>query len=133
MEPNGCLIWTRYRDSDGYGHVNQGGRRCQAHRVAWETCYDKIPDGLTVDHLCRNRSCVNPTHMELVSREENYRRGRWGNLNPGTCAKGHPFDMVISNGKRQKRACRSCRQEWSKQGRQRRRAAELDSGVGPAR
>ena len=76
---NGCIEWTGGRDRYGYGKFNLvvDGRRRQtgAHRAAWLADLGDIPDGLVIDHLCRNRACVNVEHMELVTGAENTRRG----------------------------------------------------------
>lgn len=75
----GCHVWQLYVESNGYGRVhgrNAAGRKrpLWAHRVEWETVHGPIPEGMQVDHLCRNRRCVNPAHMELVTSAENTRR-----------------------------------------------------------
>lgn len=66
-----CLLW---KDKDGYGRIWHKGRNTPAHRVAWEKANGPIPEGLVIDHLCRNPSCVNPDHMEVVTAAENRRR-----------------------------------------------------------
>ena len=73
--PDGCLSFTGAKQSKGYGCVSISGVVYLAHRLAWELARGPIPAGLTVDHLCRNKVCLNPDHMEIVSREENSRRG----------------------------------------------------------
>ena len=70
-----CWEWRGARNSSGYGSVTNGrGGSALAHRVAYETLVGPIPDGLTIDHLCRNKACLNAGHMEPVTREENSRR-----------------------------------------------------------
>lgn len=76
---NGCWEWTaaRHRVS-GYGHFNLSWRPTMsglAHRLSYEYFVGPIPDGLEIDHLCRNRGCVNPTHLEPVTTRVNLRRG----------------------------------------------------------
>jgi hypothetical protein len=68
-----CWLW-RAALTKGYGKFR--GQR--AHRWSWERARGPIPEGMTIDHLCRNRRCVNPDHMELVSAEENARRAKGG-------------------------------------------------------
>lgn len=73
----GCLNWSSYRDPKGYGRFKDPTTgQLRAHRVAWVLSRGPIPDGMTIDHLCRNTSCVNVEHMELVTASENSKR-RW--------------------------------------------------------
>jgi hypothetical protein len=75
IAPTGfCWEWTG-RTDQGYGRVSIGGRQLRAHRVVYERLVGRVPDGLVLDHLCRNRGCVNPDHLEPVTNEENIRRG----------------------------------------------------------
>jgi hypothetical protein len=73
-----CWIWQGRVDSTGYGRL---GRRL-AHRVFYEYCDEPVPDGMDLDHLCGVRSCVNPQHLEAVTRAVNVRRGKLGKLTP---------------------------------------------------
>src|SRR5688500_4996363 len=70
-----CWLWTGARHPLGYGHVRYGNRTSAAHRVAWELINGPIPEGLTLDHLCRVPACVRPDHLEPVTHRENVRRG----------------------------------------------------------
>lgn len=84
---DGCWEWQGYRDARGYAKVSIGGRKKQwVHRVAYELHAGPIPDGLTIDHLCRNPSCVNPDHLEPVTIRENIRRA---NPERSVCRHGH--------------------------------------------
>lgn len=77
-DANGCLPWRGARQGRGYGSFGHGprpGRTYLAHRVAYELEHGPIPDDLTIDHRCGNKACVNTEHMELVTRQENSRRG----------------------------------------------------------
>ena len=71
-----CWEWTAYTDPKGYGHVWDGETVGKAHRVVYEILVGPIPDGLELDHLCRNTGCVRPDHLEPVTPIENARRTR---------------------------------------------------------
>lgn len=115
---SGCWIWTGTRVR-GYGQFSRSRRdRVYAHRFAYEEIVGPIPEGLTLDHLCRNKACVNPDHLEVVSQRENSLRGEARNyvtIRTGVCPRGHAFAganvYLQPNGKR---ACRACRLERGK-------------------
>lgn len=71
----GCWIWTGAQSPRGYTKKGIGGKRIQAHRYMWEKFNGPIPEGMVMDHLCRNPSCANPDHLEPVTHTENVRRG----------------------------------------------------------
>lgn len=72
--PGNCWLWTGRLERNGYARFRHDGQRSGAHRYAYELEVGPIPDGLTIDHLCRVRHCVNPMHLEPVSGRENTRR-----------------------------------------------------------
>lgn len=70
-----CWDWMAGKTLAGYGRIRAGGRSVYAHRMSYELAKGPIPDGLTIDHLCRNRGCVNPAHLEAVPIGVNVLRG----------------------------------------------------------
>lgn len=120
-----CWLWKGYVGPNGYGMMSVNGRPTPAHRAVYEAFVGPIPRGLSLDHLCRVRACVNPAHLEPVSQGENIRRG----LSPGAisvrtnkCFRGHEFSA--SNTRYHGdggRVCRLCRREakraWLKKSR----------------
>lgn len=111
-----CWPWLGTFNSDGYGVIVSKRRQYRAHRLMFEELRGPIPEGLVIDHLCRNRACVNPAHMEPVSPSENVRRGvsPWMvNQRKEACKHGHPFtpeNTEIHHGRRNCRECRRIRQ-----------------------
>lgn len=79
-ETTGCWVWQRAVLKTGYGSLRIAGRTVRAHRHYYEKHRGPIPQGLVLDHLCRNRRCVNPDHLEPVTFEENCRRGAQAKL-----------------------------------------------------
>lgn len=110
---NGCWEWQRFRYRQGYGQFTLYGFKTRyAHRIAYEILRDKVPVGLELDHLCRYTSCVNPWHLEPVTRRENLRRG-FGpsgiNARKTHCKHGHEFNEKNTYiDKTNSRHCRRC-------------------------
>ena len=93
--PTGCIKFTGPRTAGGYGTIRLPGNvKWLAHRAAYELLVGPIPDGLEIDHLCRNPPCVNVGHLEPVTHAENVRRGVPGNSKKTACPRGHPYDKV---------------------------------------
>lgn len=112
-----CWEWTAFRTPRGYGRFSVGIANYSAHRWLYEQLVGPIPDGLTLDHLCRNPSCVRPDHLEPVTGTENTLRGvSWSaqNKRKTHCPKGHPYDdtntFAQSTGRAQGKLWRGCRQ-----------------------
>lgn len=113
-EPNsGCWLWMGAWDQCGYGSFWHEGKCWRVHRLAYEVLVGPIPDDFEIDHLCRTRCCINPAHLEAVSRAENMARIHWPNSAKTHCAQGHLFDEANTywrpNGKG--RQCISCTRE----------------------
>lgn len=94
----GCWVWQHYKDRKGYGVIKRNGRNRQAHCHFYELLRGKIPEGMQLDHLCRNTSCVNPDHLEIVTNAENTRRGLNAKLTHWQVAE---IRTRLSNGARQ--------------------------------
>ena len=117
--PNGCWEWIAFRNRQGYGRfLGSSQKAVSAHRWAYEHLIGPIPNGLTIDHLCRNRSCVNPAHMEAVTIRENTLRSPIApaavNARKRYCVRGHPFNAANTgrtpDGRRYCRLCNRLRQ-----------------------
>jgi hypothetical protein len=123
--PLACWPWTGSKNWAGYGQINPsrhgpGSKTRQAHRVIYELVRGPIPPGLHLDHLCRNRVCVNPAHLEPVTARENALRGRSPLILlhlAGACQRGHVVagDNVYVHPTRGTKGClRCCRDRGSK-------------------
>lgn len=75
QDDNGCLIFGGCKTHQGYGHIKSGKTMKMAHRVTFEHHNGPVPEGMELDHLCRNRACVNHEHLEIVTHKENVQRG----------------------------------------------------------
>lgn len=101
-----CWEWTGSR-TNGYGYTTHCGTRGRVHRIVWTLLVGPIPAGMQLDHLCRNRACCNPDHLEPVTQQENIRRGANGGHKP-TCPNGHGYDIFIERRGGVERRCSAC-------------------------
>lgn len=117
----GCWFWQGRLDKQGYGQVfHLNGRSPMVHKVMYELYNGPVPDGLELDHLCQNPSCIYPKHLEPVTHSVNILRGR----NPGGsgwkthCPQGHLYDETNTywshTGRHSgwQRVCRACKREY---------------------
>lgn len=124
---SGCWLWLGGDTGKGYGSFNlwtgERFRTTLAHRWFYEQFNGKVPIGLELDHKCRVRFCVNPSHLEAVTHLENVRRGRHAGREQTHCKYGHPFDQAnttyLRGGK--SRVCKTCMRGWQRDFRQRQR------------
>jgi len=126
----GCWEWLGRRNWAGYGRltVTSPTREVQTHRLAYELFVGPIPDGMQLDHVCRNRLCCNPKHLEPVTARENQRRGTSpvsANMAATHCLRGHPLDddnTYLHKGRRQ---CKECQRTRTREYLRKRRATAL--------
>lgn len=117
-----CWIWTGSISSTGYGRINVKQRPAHAHRVMYELCVGPIADGLHIDHLCRNRACVNPDHLEPVTPQENTLGRGMGRtatayrerLRTGLCSRGHSQMLHARPRSNGRTYCSECSREDAK-------------------
>ena len=117
-----CWEWDKGRNSAGYGQVYLDGKMQRVHRISYEEIIGPIPAGLEIDHLCRNRACYNPEHLEAVTRKENTIRGLSGHLIT-KCPKGHEYvgSTLYVEPSTGHRKCRVCKKKRDKDYYQRRK------------
>jgi hypothetical protein len=114
-DPRGCWIWPNVDRRAGYGRISVDGSYIYTHRFAFLTFVGQIPEGYVVDHLCRNRACCNPDHLEAVTNRENTVRGLAPSVAAARhasvrrCPHGHPYDEENTyRDSLGRRACRAC-------------------------
>lgn len=109
---NGCWVWTAAIGNHGYGVFGLGSKTVLAHRWAYVDCNGSIPDGYEVDHLCKNRACVRPDHLEAVPQAVN--NARSNSLSASSARKSHCINGHLLDGENtyrygSSRYCRSCK------------------------
>jgi hypothetical protein len=107
-----CWEWTGRKNVGGYGSVSLNDREYPVHRVAYTILRGPIPDGLTLDHLCRNKACCNPAHLDPCTAVENAMRGdnpAAKNARKTHCAKGH--ELTRRTDDKRRRQCPICTRE----------------------
>lgn len=114
-EVTGCHVWIGAKRGRGYGQIKMGGKDCSPHRIAVVAATGQdIAAGLTVDHLCRNRACVNPAHLEVVTMRTNALRGispAAANAIKTHCTNGHALvegNLVLAALTYGGRQCMTC-------------------------
>ncbi len=121
--PSGCWQWTAQLNNKGYGVITEAGRGSRhllAHRYSYERAKGFIWPGLELDHICRNRGCVNPEHLEQVTHLENVHRSNSPNMivhRSGQCAQGHqiaPENAYFRKDRPGAWNCNVCRRERRK-------------------
>ena len=109
-----CKLWQNYLDKDGYGTFYFRKKLRRAHRVSYYINFGDIPKGMVIDHVCKNRSCVEPKHLRVVTKEENSTNNSLsvGAINKAkiVCKYGHPFDKKYGK----QRYCSICQSEKTK-------------------
>jgi HNH endonuclease len=124
-----CWEWTGGK-TDGYGRIWDGKKMRPVHRVVYEFFRGKISGELVLDHLCRNRACCNPDHLQLVTNKENILRGNGSpaqNSKKTHCPKGHPLsgdNLSFLSSKKQRR-CVQCHRDENLKYRLRKKEKEL--------
>lgn len=122
-----CILWPGYINPDGYGIISYNYRSHPAHRFLYQLAYGPLPSGMQVDHLCRNRACINPNHLEPVTVKENVLRGMGfaaQNARKTHCKRGHPLsgeNLIFSGGSRKCRICKLTRDNITRKARKERR------------
>ena len=113
---DGCWLWTAGLFQSGYAQISIKNKTYRAHRISYEFWKGKIPEGLVIDHLCRNKSCINPNHLEAVTPSVNVKRGITIRIPKTHCKQGHLYNKentyIEPNGHRH---CRICGRKWNQE------------------
>ena len=114
---DGCIVFDGPKSGGGYGYAAINGKVVRVHRALWEEVNGNIPEGMTVDHMCYQKDCINIEHLRLLSHSDNTKMSR-ANIERKSkthCRKGHPYsgkNLYID--KRGSRHCTACTRERTK-------------------
>lgn len=130
-----CWTWTNALSTNGYAYFHINKKTYLAHRVSYQMFHGEITAGLDIDHLCRNRGCVNPHHLEAVSRSINLRRGigptlakeRYAKITH--CKRGHEYTPENTKRKRGARICISCQRTLDSESQRKRRTQRRENAT----
>jgi hypothetical protein len=110
-----CLVFSGVKNDNGYGFVSVCGKMVRVHRYVWEKANGKIPEGMVVDHLCRNRACCNIAHLRIVTSRQNTLENSKGlaavNAAKTHCPQGHEYSKENTYLLGRHRICRICKRE----------------------
>ena len=99
--------------TNGYSRIRINGKQIQAHRWVWELLSGPIDEGMVIDHMCSNRKCILPSHLRVISQQQNIMAGKHNIDNRSHCNQGHPFTkeniMIRKSGKRECAECNRIR------------------------
>jgi hypothetical protein len=112
--PEQCWLWAGTRDAYGYGRLTVKPTTLLAHRVSWVLASQRpLTNDLTIDHLCRNKRCVNPAHLEAVSVDENFRRSLVPRFGPARTKRlSAPIQYDVPPGQPHRRICPICQADY---------------------
>lgn len=120
-QESGCWIWTASLMPNGYAQFRYSrAKNGYGHRFSYEHHIGPIPEGRQIDHLCKNKACVNPDHLDVVTPKTNIERigpRRSANAEKTHCPRGHPLsgDNLYVFPNRRARTCRTCRREYARE------------------
>ena len=110
---NDCIESKKGITTNGYSRIRINGKQIQAHRWVWELLSGPIDEGMVIDHMCSNRKCILPSHLRVISQQQNIMAGKHNIDNRNHCNQGHPFTkeniMIRKSGKRECAECNRIR------------------------
>lgn len=129
---NGCWQWRSPNKTTGYGEFHWHYQRYLAHRFSYQHHIGPIPDGMQIDHLCRNRGCVNPKHLRVVTLAQNVLAGSGitaQNKRKTSCKNGHAYTDANTYKHNGKRSCRVCKDALSRTYAKRLRSSDFPCNI----